>query len=1101
MKNVFKFFALSALLMSFALFAGSVFAQTSTTGSIEGTVTDQTGAAVPGIAVKVSSSNLISAQTAMTDDSGRFRILNLPPGKYTIIVEAEKGFAKYERADVEVNLSRSSTVEVSLQPAGAQASVTITDTAGAAVDVSGTTTGSNVSSDQFSNFPTQRTVQGLYTIAPTVTRSGLRDATGRDRDPSVAGSSGPENNYILDGVNTTDPAFGGSGANLPFEFVQEVEIKTGAYGPEYGRSTGGIFNVITKSGGNEFHGDIFGYGTTKGLVREVKNFPFTGSAANGFSEVDIGGDIGGPIVKDKLWFFGAFNPQKRKNFYLTQTFHQDVENDVTIPFYAGKITWAINPRNTFTASTFGDFTKIDGFLATLALTNVNGFGDDITAFEGRQETGGHNYAFRLNSTITNTFIAEFSGGLHFQRANTIPRAIDASNILDNFAVLRGGNVLAPVQTGVYANNLALCPATTTPNANGFIDPRSQCVGTGFIDFVDGRGGSLQRNFSRGPGFGLFTFQDRNRYEFNAHMQNIVGGNHTIKWGFEYSQNRYDIDTKSSGPAITYGLTAGNALNFNGNTGATSALSLTNGDSNVTNGSRITNNWLVCTVRGSVINCPSTAGVVRAQAIPAATLAALGLTVNPVANTITTAEAFGNPFLLRNTTRVRDFQLVGSTYTNVESFYVGDDWKFAKNFQLSFGVRWDYQQAYGNDDSTYLKFNNFDDNAAPRFGFIWDFTGKGKGKFFANYAQFIETPIPLDVNVRAGGGDVQTDKNFNVNRLNAPAGALILPGVSTGATNLGSDATPADLGLKPQSIREYTAGLEYEIGGDVVLGTRGVYRAMVNVIEDGSFDDGDTYFIFNPGRLGLGTTEENACAGDPAHDRAPQCFGRAQRFYRAIEFTANKRFTNNFQFLASYVFSSLIGNYEGLFRNDNGQSDPNITSLFDLQSLLANTYGRLPNDRPHQFKFNGSYRTPWRLLVSGNFYAQSGVPFNKLIPHPIYGNNEGFDVIRGTAIVPTVSASEPGFPNVVDSIGTTRTPTTMNLDLGVYYPIRVGEGKELRLTGDWFNVFNSQRAVTLDQTFSINSGVAGVPATVNPFWGSALLVQAPSAFRFGAKFTF
>jgi len=1072
MKNVFRFFALSALLMSFALFAGSVFAQTSTTGSIEGTVTDQTGASVPGIAVKVSSANLISAQTATTDDSGRFRILNLPPGKYTVTVESEKGFAKFERADVEVNLSRTSQVEVQLQPAGASASVTITDTAGAAVDVSGTTTGSNVSSDQFSNFPTQRTVQGLYTIAPTVTRSGLRDATGRDRDPSVAGSSGPENNYILDGVNTTDPAFGGSGANLPFEFVQEVEIKTGAYGPEYGRSTGGIFNVITKSGGNEFHGDIFGYGTTKGLVREVKNFPFTGSSATGFSEVDLGGDIGGPIVKDKLWFFGAFNPQKRKNFYLTQTFHQDVENDVTIPFYAGKITWAINSRNTFTASTFGDFTKIDGFLATLALTNVNGFGNDITAFEGKQETGGHNYAFRLNSTITNNFIAEFSGGLHFQRANTIPRAVDASNILDNFAVLRGGSVLTPVSTGV--------------NFGG---------GTGFIDFVDGRGGSLQRNFSRGPGFGLFTFQDRNRYEFNAHMQNIYRGNHTIKWGFEWSSNRYDIDTKSSGPSITYAFTPG-AVNADG-----TPLRNTNGDSNSTNGSRIANNWLVCTVRGTAITCPSAAGVARAQAIPAATLAALGLTVDPTATTISTAEAFGNPFILRNTTRVRDFQLVGSTYTNVESFYIGDDWKFARNFQLSFGLRWDYQQAYGNDNSTYLKFNNFDDNVAPRFGFIWDFTGKGKGKFFANYAQFIETPIPLDVNVRAGGGDVQTDKNFNVNRLNAPAGSLIVPGVSTGATNLGSDATPADLGLKPQSIREFTAGLEYEIGHDVVLGTRGVYRAMVNVIEDGSFDDGDTYFIFNPGRIGQGTTEENACAGDPATGRAPQCFGRAQRFYRAIEFTANKRFTNNFQFIASYVYSSLIGNYEGLFRNDNGQSDPNITSLFDLQSLLANTYGRLPNDRPHQFKFNGSYRTPWKLLLSGNFYAQSGVPFNQLIPHPIYGNNEGFGVIRGTAIVPTVSATQPGFPNVVDSIGTTRTPTTMNLDLGVYYPIRVGEGKELRLSGDWFNVFNSQRAVTLDQTFTINSGVAGVAPVVNPFYGSALLVQAPSAFRFGAKFTF
>src|SRR3954451_18366061 len=383
--------------MSFALFAGSVFAQTSTTGSIEGSVTDTTGAAVPGISVRVTSPNLISAQTATTDDSGRFKILNLPPGKYSVVVEAEKGFAKFERSEVEVNLSRTSAVEIQLQPAGAQASVTITDTAGAAVDVSGNTTGSNVSSDQFSNFPTQRTVQGLYTIAPSVTRSGLRDATGRDRDPSVAGSSGPENNYILDGVNTTDPAFGGGGANLPFEFVQEVEIKTGAYSAEYGKATGGIFNVITKSGSNEIHGDIFGYFTGEGMVRGVKNFPFTGSAANGFSEQDIGGDIGGPIKKNKLWFFGAFNPQRRQNYYLTQTFHQDVKNKVTTPFYAGKVTWALNSKNTFTASTFGDFTKIDGFLASniLALQNINGFGDDITAFEGRQETGGHNYAFRL----------------------------------------------------------------------------------------------------------------------------------------------------------------------------------------------------------------------------------------------------------------------------------------------------------------------------------------------------------------------------------------------------------------------------------------------------------------------------------------------------------------------------------------------------------------------------------------------------------------------------------------------------------------------------------------------------------------------------------
>ena len=1069
MKNSIRFIVLSLFVLCFSL---SAFAQSSTTGSLEGTVVDQAGAAVPGATVNVTSPNLISAQSVTTDDSGHFRINNLPPGRYLVSVEAAgKGFAKFEQKDVEISLSKTSSLDISLTTGQIGATVNVTDTGGAAVDTTQNTSGTNVSSDQFSNFPTQRTVQGLYTIAPTVTRSGLRDATGRDRDPSVAGGSGPENNYILDGVNTTDPAFGGSGANLPFEFVQEVEIKTGAYGPEYGKSTGGIFNVITKSGGNEFHGDIFGYGTTKGLVREVKNFPFTGSAFNGFSEVDAGVDVGGPIKKDKLWFFGAFNPQRRSNFYLTQTFHAPVSNKVTIPFYAGKITWALNNRNTFTASTFGDFTKVDGFLATAALNNVNGFGDDITAFEGTQETGGHNYAFRLNSTISNNFIAEFSAGLHFQRANTIPRAIDAPLITDNFAVLKGSSVLTPVQTGVNFG-----------------------AGTGFLDFVDGRGGSLQRGYSRGPGFGLYSTQNRDRYEFNAHMQNIFG-KHTVKWGFEYFKNKYDINTLSSGPAVTYAFTPG-AVNGDG-----TPLRTTNGNSNVTNGSRIANNWLVCTVRSSQITCPTTAGVNRALALPGATLAALGLTVNPAATTITTAEAFGNPFLLRNTTRVRDFELVGKTTTNVESAYLGDDWKFAQNWQISYGARWDFQQAYNNDGSSYIKFNSFSDNLAPRFGLLWDFTGKGKGKLFFNYAQFIEVPVPLDVNVRAAGGDVQTDKNFNVDRLNAPVGALIVPGVSTGATNLGSDATPLDGGLKPQSIKEMTLGGEIEIGNNVTLGARGIYRAMVNVIEDGSFDDGDTYFIFNPGRNKVGTTEANACAGDPATGRAPQCFGRAQRFYRAIEFTATKRFTNNYQFIASYVFSSLIGNYEGLFRNDNGQSDPNITSLFDLQSLLSNTYGRLPNDRPHQFKFNGSYRTPIKLLLSGNFYVQSGVPFNQLIPHPIYGNNEGFQVQRGTAIIPTVSASVPGFPNFVNSVGTNRTPTTMNLDLGAYYPIKLGEKRELRLSGDWFNVFNSQRAITLDQTYTINSGVTGVPAVANPFFGSALLVQAPSAFRFGAKFTF
>lgn len=1050
MKNVLKFVGLSTLLMCFALFTGSVFAQTSTTGSIEGAVTDATGAAVPGVTVKVTSPNLISAQSGTTDDAGRFKILNLPPGRYKVEIEATKGFSRFEKTEVEVNLSRTSTVDAQLQAAGATADVTITDTSGAAVDVTGNTTGSNVSTEQFSNFPTQRTVQSLYSIAPTVSRSGLRDASGRDRDPSVAGSSGPENNYILDGVNTTDPAFGGSGANLPFEFVQEVEIKTGAYGAEYGRATGGIFNVITKSGSNEFHGDAFGYFTTKGFVRETKQFPFTGSAPNGFSEVDAGFDIGGPIIKDKVWFFGAFNPQRRENSFLTQTFHVPVENKITTPFYSGKITWAINQNHTFTFSTFGDFTKQEGFLF-----GGSGFGADTATFQGIAETGGSNYAFRLNSTFNPRWIGEFAFGLHLQRANVIPQAsvLQTPLITDSFAILNNAGAIAPVT------------ATTIVNGN------SALGNPGFVDFVQSAG-TLQRNFLR-QGFGLYQTQDRNRHEFQARFQNIVS-KHTLKYGFEWNDNIYDINQQSTGTAATFAdplglIPAGSAINQ-------------------VNGYRITNSWSVCTQRGTGIVCP----VASATNIltPAVAAAAIPGVVSVTTGAITTDEALNKPFLVRTATTIRDFQLHAETNSRTQAFYIQDDFKVTPNIQLNFGMRWDYQQSYGNNGVSYLKLNNFKDNAQPRLGFIWDFTGQGKGKVFANFARYLETPLPLDVNVRAGSENSQTDKQFRVNRVNAP---IATSTITQSIGNLGAHATPIDFDLKPQTVNEYTAGFEYELVKDLAVGVRGIYRNQATAIEDGSFDDGDNYFLFNPGQS---ETERLACANP-----AIGCFGHARRYYRALEFTATKRFTNNYQFIASYVYSSLIGNYEGLFRNDNGQSDPNITSLFDLVSLLTNTYGRLPNDRPHQFKFDGSYRTPWKFLVGASFRAQSGIPFNQLTPHPVYGNNEGFGVPRGTAIVPTVTATVPGFPNRVDSIGSNRTPSTFNLDLNGYYPVKFDERKELRFQVDWFNVFNSQRAIRLDETFSINSGVTGVPAVTNPFYGSGTIFQFPSSVRLGVKFMF
>lgn len=1010
-------------------------AQTPTTGTIEGFITDPNGAIVPGVTVTATSPNLIRTQTSTTDDEGHYRLPNLPPGKYFVTVEAARGFARFVKEDVNVSLSKTSSVVIQLEPAGATAVVTVTYNSSPTVDPTSNTSGTNVSTDQFSNFVTQRTVQSIYTIAPSVSRSGLRDISGRDRDPSVAGSSGLENRYIMDGVNTTDPSFGGSGANLPFEFVQEVEIKTGAYGAEYGLSTGGIFNVLTKSGGNSFHGDAFAYFTTKGMVRQTKNFPFTGSAPDGFSEIDAGFDLGGAIRKNKLWFFGAFNPQRRKNSYFTQTLRQPVSNQVTTPFYAGKLTYAINERHVLTFSTFGDFTEIKGFRVSIngnaqALSGpLSGFGADPGSFLGEGEVGGDNYTVRLNSTITPSWISEFAFGAHRQRNNLHPSTniSQVVAVIDNFAVVRNGAVLPVIDTTV-----------------DFGGP------TGFLAFVDGRGGALERNFTRQGFPQRVTDQNRERYEAQARLQNIFK-RHTLKYGFEFNQNRIRLDSGLTGPTRDFGSGV------------------------VYEGFNVTNRFGVCTVQVSTILCPVGALTSRVNALIAAGQAPAGILSAATNTGLTAAQLSTNPFLIRSTTGINNARdSTGGKFitTNVESFYLQDDFRLRRNFQVSLGARWDYQQL--NDGQiTYLKLNSFKDNLQPRLGLIWDFTGKGQGKVFINYARFLEAPIPTMFLFSAGG--LAQSSSANVNRLNAPAGSTI-------TVNNGSccGPIPIDADLKPQTVNEAAAGVEYEVWDGLTLGLRGVYRAQGAVIEDGSFNEGLTFFLFNPGES---VTERAACA------TAFGCFGRARRYYRALEFTATRRFKTNYQFISSYVYSSLNGNYEGFFRSENNQGLANLSTLFDTQSLLPNRYGRLPGDRPHQFKFDGSYRTPSKLLVGGSFRVQSGIPFNSLVPHPLAGDNEGFSVPRGTAINPLT--------------GSSRTPTTYNLDLGLSYPIRVGEDRQLRIQVDWFNVTNTQRAVRQDETLQTNSGIPGAQFIQfpNPFYGQGTVFQYPSSLRLGIKFQF
>ena len=169
MSKAVKLLMAAFFLIGLVIMPGSASAQTSTTGSVEGTVTDANGAVVPNASVVLSGPGLVRPQTATADANGNYRFLQVPPGRYTLRVEATGGFAAFEQSNVDVSLSRSTSANIVLSAGGVSTTVDVVATS-PEIDQTTNTTGTNISTEFFSNIPTSRTVQGLYTIAPTVAR-------------------------------------------------------------------------------------------------------------------------------------------------------------------------------------------------------------------------------------------------------------------------------------------------------------------------------------------------------------------------------------------------------------------------------------------------------------------------------------------------------------------------------------------------------------------------------------------------------------------------------------------------------------------------------------------------------------------------------------------------------------------------------------------------------------------------------------------------------------------------------------------------------------------------------------------------------------------
>ena len=175
---------------------------------------------------------------------------------------------------------------------------------------------------------------------------------------NVSGATGIENRYFIDGAEVTDPWLGISGAQLPYNFVREVQVRSGAYEAEYQSSLGGIVNVVTYSGGNETHGQVFGFYTNNRFSGSSRLA--LGEAPRGsFSEYDVGFSLGGPIAHDRLWYFIAYNPRFQSEVVPVPG-QPDQDARATTHMFASKLTWGVDEANLITFTFLGDPTAQRG---------------------------------------------------------------------------------------------------------------------------------------------------------------------------------------------------------------------------------------------------------------------------------------------------------------------------------------------------------------------------------------------------------------------------------------------------------------------------------------------------------------------------------------------------------------------------------------------------------------------------------------------------------------------------------------------------------------------------------------------------------------------
>jgi len=1067
-------------------------AQTGATSVLTGNVVDAaTHAPVADVVVTATSPSLQGEQVVVTDGTGLYRVPQLPPGTYTLRFEKET-YRPFTRAGVDVAADRTLRLNVELLPETAgEATVTVVGAA-PTIDVGSSTTGGVINQDFVRNLAVSRpngiggANRSFDSLAATVPQAG-NDVFG----VSISGSQSPENSYLIDGLAVNDTAYGVNGSPLTIEFIDEVNVITGGYMPEYGRTMGGALSAVTKSGGNEFHGSVWGNFTPGALAGSAAASNATGSTGvvsvtNDLYNIgDFGATLGGYILKDKLWFFAGIQPSFQR-YSWTRTFNSaQVDgsgNLVTDPAtgqvvyspisdsaqrrfsdekslnFIGKLTFLVSSDHRLSLSVSGTPTtggggasfptRLPGGLQARNGLNAavvyggatfNGLGNISTNDSSYNVVGELNSAF-----LDKRLLLDVRIGWHHQLDEGLPG--DGSGLNTGQAGTLAGTPGYALHPSILRNiaEVDQVPESVRQVCSG-ADAATRCGVLGY--------------FTGGPGFierlVLDSYQARGVLTF---LVNALG-HHVLKAGVDANIGYYEHIKAYSGK---------NAYSEQPES----------------------------TVPGP------TAGTQPFAVFDARNFGYLAGPDQPV-------------FLDLNNAKSKSV-IVGG--------FIQDSWSILDKVTLNLGLRYDAMTLAGADGVVRISLK---DQWSPRIGIIWDPTQAGRSKIYANYGRYYEQ-IPLDIADRelTVASGLLGWHDFDCNPL---ANGLDYCNAHTRRTSAArpsqywrvtaADQVPVDPDLKSPTNDELVAGAEYEVLPSGRLGLNYTYRNLVRTVEDMSNDEANTYFIGNPGE-GIADT-----------------FPKAKRTYHAVTVSFVKSFSDLWLAQASYTWTQLRGNYDGLYRPETNQLDPNLNSTYDLKSLLLNQDGPLAADITHTVKLYVAKEfvilPVLSLTLGASFNANSGAPINYLGAQVLYGPGEAYVLQRGSG-------------------GRMPWVTSLDARLGVNY--RVSKDSVVTVSVEAFNLFNSQRPTAVDNNYTfdtvgpvINATQGTVPkqfggvcttadpttcapgngnlpkpfyangapgfvslpdpsqqpigAGVNPNWGRPLYYQPVRTIRFGARLSF